>query len=269
MKDIDRTWIIAAALAGLTIGTATAVSGAELIKAKDGSGHYGYKDTPVLPWCGFHVHDPDRPAPKRVEPAYKGNESVCLPPSDAIVLFNGSDLSQWEASDWKVVDGCIEAGNGNFSTRESFGDFQLHLEWKAPHPWTGPWYNRGNNGVFIMGLYEIQVFDSWSEKIYPDGMAGAIYGQTPPLVNPIRPPGEWQSYDILFKAPRFEGNKLVQPARITLFFNGVMVHWNEEIHGETNHRILPAYNQKVSQGPLKLGGHDCPVRFRNIWIRRL
>jgi hypothetical protein len=120
-----------------------------------------------------------------------------------------------------------------------------------------------------MGLYEIQIFDSYTEKIYPDGMAAAIYGQTPPRVNVCRPPGQWQTYDIIFTAPVFEGEKLVKPARLTMFHNGVLVHLNEEIHGETGHRIVPQYRQKISRGPLMLGGHDCPVKFRNIWIRPL
>lgn len=121
----------------------------------------------------------------------------------------------------------------------------------------------------LMGLFEIQIFDSFHEKIYPDGACAAIYGQTPPLVNATRPPGEWQSYDMAFTAPRFDGDKLVSPARVTVFHNGVLVQLNEEIHGETGHRILPEYRHKISKGPLAFGGHGCPVRFRNIWLREL
>ena len=139
----------------------------------------------------------------------------------------------------------------------------------APANFQGPWYNRGNNGVLLMGLYEIQIFDSYNEKLYPDGQAAAIYGQTPPLVNACRPPGQWQSFDILFTAPVFEGDKPAQPARVTLLHNGVLMHLNEVIHGETGHRIVPAYTRKVSKGPLVLSGHDCPVRFRNVWVRPL
>jgi hypothetical protein len=137
----------------------------------------------------------------------------------------------------------------------------------APAHFEGPWYNKGNNGVMLMGLYEIQIFDSWNEKIYPDGQTAAIYGQTPPLVNASRPPGEWQSYDIVFIAPKFDGDKLVKPARVTVFHNGMLAQHDEEIHGETGHRILPEYKTKKSTGPLMLSGHDCPVRFRNIWVR--
>ncbi|RME95268.1 MAG: DUF1080 domain-containing protein, partial [Verrucomicrobia bacterium] len=212
--------------------------------------------------------DPDRPAPPRVDPG------PALPPapapSDAVVLFaQGGDLSAWQPGAWSVKDGLLVAGDGPLKTRESFNDIQLHVEWMGPADFDGPWYNQGNNGVYLMGLYEIQIFDSVNYKIYPDGQCGAIYGQTPPRVNATRPPGQWQSFDILFRAPRFKDGQLTAPARVTVFHNGVLIHWNEEIHGETGHRVLPAYRQKVSEGPLMLGGHGCPVRFRNIWLRRL
>ena len=241
---------------------------AELVHAKDGSGVYGYDDTPVLPWCGFKVHDADRPAPKRVNPGPALAQSLA-PPADAIVLFDGKDLSRWAPPGGRLVDGTIESTGGNFATKDKFGSYQLHLEWMAPAHFVGPWYNQGNNGVFLMGLFEIQIFDSFNEKIYPDGQAGAIYGQTPPLVNACRPPGEWQTYDIVFIAPVFADGKLAQPARVTLFHNGLLALLNEEIHGETGHRILPEYKHPTSTGPLVLGGHDCPVRFRNIWLRPL
>jgi 3-keto-disaccharide hydrolase len=240
----------------------------DLVHAKDGSGVYGYKDTPRLPWCQWLVHDPDRPAPKRVDP---GPASSPAPvPADAVVLFDGNNLAKWEsAGDWKVADRCIISGNGHFATKDAFDNIQLHVEWMGPAGFDGPWYNRGNNGVMLMGLFEIQIFDSFNEKIYPDGACGAIYGQTPPLVNVTRPPGEWQTYDIVFIAPKFEGEKLVAPARVTIFQNGVLVQLNEEIHGETGHRIIPEYKHKVGRGPLAFGGHGCPVRFRNIWLRPL
>lgn len=240
---------------------------ADLVHAKNGSGVYGYDDTPVLPWCGFRVHDPDRPVPPRVDP---GPALAPAPaPSDAIVLFDGKDLSQWKDSDYKIEDGCIVAGNASFATKQNFGSFQLHLEWMGPANFQGPWYNQGNNGVFLHGLYEIQIFDSYNEKIYPDGMAGAVYGQTPPLVNVCRKPGEWQSYDIVFKAPKFANGKVSEPARVTIFQNGVLVQLNQEIYGATGHRILPQYKPQVTEGPIMLGGHHCPVRFRNIWVRKL
>ena len=268
MKNRLQVSLVSLSIGLVSLLPTVELQGAELVQAKDGSGVYGYNDTPLLPWCGYRVHDPDRPAPKRINPGPV--PAPAAPPSDAVVLFDGKDLSKWQPTECKVVDGCIEAvGAGNLTTKESFGNCQIHLEWMAPNPPSGPWYNRGNNGVFLLGLYEIQIFDSWTEKIYPDGQAAAIYGQMPPLVNACRPPGEWQTFDIVFTAPVFESGKLAQPARVTMFHNGLLAHLNEEIRGETGHRILPEYKQKVSKGPLRLSGHDCPVRFRNIWIRTL
>jgi hypothetical protein len=267
MKTTNMYFLLATTAGVATVALAASLNAADLVHAQNGSGVYGYKDTPKLPWCGYLVHDPDRPAPKRVHPGPAAQPAVA--PADAIVLFDGKDLVQWQPTPWKIVDGCVEAGNGSFASKESFGDCQIHLEWMAPAGFKGPWYNQGNNGVLLMGLYEIQIFDSWNEKIYPDGQAAAIYAQTPPRVNACRPPGEWQTFDIIFTAPKFEGNTLVQAARVTMLHNGILVHLNEEIRGETGHRVLPAYTQKVSKGPLVLSGHDCPVRFRNIWIRPL
>lgn len=246
----------------------TAARAAEPVTAKDGSGYLGYRDTPKLPWCDWLVHDPDRPAPKRIEPGPAG--APVPPPADAIVLFAGRDADAWQTPhDWKVEDGLLVSGNKKFSSRESFGDLQVHLEWMPPANFKGPWSNQGNNGVFLMGLYEIQIFDSYNVKIYPDGACGAVYGQTPPLVEATRPPGQWQTYDIIFYAPRFADGKLVAPARVTVLLNGILVQHNQEIHGETGHRKLPAYTQKISTGPLAFGGHGCPIRFRNIWVRPL
>jgi hypothetical protein len=246
---------------------AAKVSAQSLVNATNGSGIYGYKDTPKLPWSGYLVHDPDRPAPPKINPGpFVASQP---PPSDAVVLFDGKDLSRFQSNGWRVVDGTIEARSGNLTTTNSFGSFQLHLEWMVPTNLSGHPFDRGNNGVLLMGVYEIQIFDSWNEKIYPDGQAAAIYGQTPPLVNACRPPGEWQSYDIIFTAPAFKDDKLVSPARVTMFHNGILVHRDEEIHGETQHRALPAYTKKRGQGPLVLYGHNCPVRFRNLWLRPL
>ncbi len=243
------------------------LNAAELVFAKDGSGVYGYKDTPRLPWCGFLVHDPDRPAPPRIDPGPAGPPAPV--PADAVVLFDGKDLSKWQSNSWRLVDGTFEA-NGNVQprTKDEFGSFQLHLEWMGPANFEAPWANRGNNGVMLHGLYEIQIFDSFNEKLYPDGQCAAIYAQTPPLVNVTRPPGQWQSYDIAFTAPKVEGGRMVQPPRVTVFHNGVLVHLNEEIRGGTGHKILPR-PITTAKGPIALGGHGCPVRFRNIWIRPL
>lgn len=257
-------------LVSLLLAGAVVAEAAELKYAKDGSGVCGYTDTPVLPWCGFHVHDPDRPVPPRITPGQPSTQAVVgSAPSDAVVLFNGKDLSAWKPTQWKVENGYIEATEGELATKEDFGNIQVHVEWMAPDPPQGEMFNRGNNGVYLMGLYEIQIFDSYNEKLYPDGQAASIYGQTPPLVNACLKPGQWQSYDMVFLAPVFEGDKLVKPARVTIFHNGLLVQLNEEIHGETGHRILPEYKHKVSQGPLVLSGHHNPVRFRNLWLRKL
>jgi len=261
------SFILASALGLFLLAFPSGSPAAELSYAKDGSGVCGYKDTPKLPWYGWLVHDCDRPAPKRINPGPA--PAPAAPPSDAIVLFNGKDLSQWQTNTWKIVDGCIEAVTGSLVTKQEFGNCQIHIEWMCPANFEAPWYNRGNNGVMLMGLYEIQIFDSHNEKLYPDGQAAAIYGLKPPLVNACRKPGEWQSFDIAFIAPEFDGDKLVHAARVTLFHNGVLVHLDEEIHGETGHRIVAQYKQKISKGPLRLAGHHCPVRFRNIWLRPL
>ena len=238
-----------------------------LVPAKDGSGVRGYKDTPKLPWCEWLVHDADRPAPPRVHP---GPAPAATPvPADAIVLFGGANLSRWQSNAWLVVAGELVAGSGNLMTKENFGSCQLHVEWLAPTNFTGHLFDRGNNGVMLMGLFEIQIFDSYNEKLYADGQTAAIYGQTPPLVNVCRPPGEWQSFDIVFTAPVFAEGKLASPARVTVLHNGVLVQNNEVIHGETGHRIVPEYKTKATSGPLLLAAHNCPVRFRNVWIRPL
>lgn len=223
-----------------------------------------YRDTPVQPWSGYRVHDAARPAPPRVtaEPDH--------PPSDAVVLFDGRDLSRWRPSRWKIEDGVIQAGEGNLISRREFGDCQIHLEWRAPDPPRGNPMDRGNSGVLLMGLFEIQIFDSYSTLLYPDGQAAAIYGQAPPLVNATRRSGAWQSYDIVFLAPRFNAGKMEEPARVTVFHNGVLVHHNQEIYGAVAHAALPKpYPAGVTMGPLVLTGHRNPVRFRNIWIRPL
>ena len=177
----------------------------ELVHAKDGSGVFGYKDTPVQPWSGFHVHDPDRPVPKKVEPApANGLEQAGAAPSDAIVLFDGKDLAQWQPNKWKIEDGCLIATEGPLATKQEFGDCQLHLEFQVPAEPDPNIWNRGNNGVMLLGEIEVQIFDSFDTKIYPDGQAAAIYAQTPPLVNACRKPGEWQTYDIFFQARSFD-----------------------------------------------------------------
>lgn len=229
----------------------------------------GYDDTPILPGLPFHVHDPKRPHPPVVTPAAQAGGA----PSDAIVLFDGKDLSQWQSakSSWKVADGYFQVvpGAGDLSTKQKFGDVQLHVEWAAPTEIRGNSQNRGNSGIFLQGRYEVQVLDSYENPTYADGQAGALYGQWPPLANATRKPGEWQSYDIVFEAPKFEGGKLVKPAYATVFLNGVLLHNHKELMGPTVHRALAKYIAQPAEDSLVLQDHQQPVRYRNIWIRRL
>ncbi|MHC4405037.1 MAG: 3-keto-disaccharide hydrolase [Planctomycetota bacterium] len=236
----------------------------------------GYKDTPLLPATGevYYVHDPDRPVPKHVTAGRTGTEDQPgTAPSDAIVLFDGEDLGQWNESSWEVEDGCVVAGHGSLETKESFGDFQLHLEWMVPAAPPDHMMSRGNSGVMLMGQYEIQIFDSHpmhDVQIYPDGQAAAVYGQAPPLVNACRRPGQWQSYDVVFAAPEFDDNgKLVKRAAVTVFHNGVLAHLNQQIMGPAAHCRITPYRPHPARLPLALQGHGSPVRFRNVWIRPL
>jgi hypothetical protein len=220
-------------------------------------------------------NSPERPKPPIVDPGPAHPASA--PPSDAIVLFHGTDLSSWQMRDstparWTVRDGYVEVapGTGTMLTRRGFGDVQLHIEWATPNPPHGESQERGNSGVFLMGLYEIQVLDGFQNVTYADGYQGAVYGQTPPLVNASRPPGEWQTYDIVFRRPRFgPGGTVVRPARVTVLHNGVLVQDNTEITGRTVHNAVAHYTPHPDRLPLALQDHENPVRYRNIWIREL
>jgi hypothetical protein len=227
---------------------------------------YGYTDTPLLPGTPWHVHDPNRPMPAVID---VGPETPSLaPPSDAIVLFDGKDLSQWK----DIKDPTLEGGvinvlkNGQVRTNRDFGDFQLHVEWATPAQPDGGVMNWGNSGVYLIDKYEIQIIQT---RIYSDGVCGSIYGQTPPLVTAARKAGEWQNYDIVFSAPRFAGEKLLQPAYITVIWNGVLVQDHVAALGPTQHRKLANYDDKTTRGPIMLQSHNSGVRFRNIWIRPL
>jgi hypothetical protein len=229
----------------------------------------GFDDTPILPGLPFHVHDPKRPHPPVVTPAAQAGGA----PSDAIVLFDGKDLSQWQSAkgNWKVGDGYFEVapGTGDLATKQKFGDVQLHVEWAAPAEVRGTSQNRGNSGIYLQGRYEVQVLDSYQNPTYADGQAGAIYGQWPPLANATRKPDEWQSFDIVFEAPRFEAGKLVKPAYATVLLNGVLLHNHKELMGPTVYRALAKYREQPAEDSLVLQDHQQPVRYRNIWIRRL
>ena len=233
--------------------------------AQNANHDLGYTDTPMLPGLPFHVHDPARPRPPAVTPGTNGTA-----PSDAVVLFDGKNLSEWTGK-WKVENGYLEVvpHSGDLVTKQKFGDVQLHIEWAAPAEVKGNSQGRGNSGVFLQSRYEVQVLDSFDNPTYADGQAGAIYGQWPPLVNPVRKPGEWNAYDIVFEAPKFNGAILVKPAYITVLFNGVLVQNHQEVMGPTMHRQLAKYAPQPAEDSLKLQDHGNPVRYRNIWIRRL
>jgi hypothetical protein len=240
----------------------------------------GFTDTPMLPGLPFHVHDPARPHPPVVTPSARPGGA----PSDAIVLFDGTSLANFaaaklgdgvavsaDAAKWKVEDGYVEVvpGTGDIATKARFGDVQLHVEWAAPAEVKGTSQGRGNSGVFLQGRYEVQVLDSYDNPTYADGQAGAVYGQWPPLANATRKPGEWQAYDIIFEAPKFEGEKLVKPAALTVFLNGILVQNHREAMGPTVYRAVAKYVPQPSEDSLALQNHGSMVRYRNIWIRRI
>ena len=237
------------------------------------------KSGPESSVWAWKQHDRTRPLPQIIEPGTASTqEQPGQPPSDATVLFDGKDLSKWESvkdggpAPWKVENGYIEvaAGTGYIRTKEAFGDCQLHVEFSEPTPPKGVDQGRGNSGVFLMGLYEVQVMDSYQNKTYADGQAAALYGQYPPLVNAARPPGQWQTYDIIFHRPRFSPNgNLVSRARFTVLHNGVLVQDNVELTGPTAHEVRPPYAAGPDKLPLQLQDHGNPVHFRNIWIRQL
>ncbi len=274
MKTIVLFGAVAAALAAQQPQAAPAKPPAVELAGDDIN---GYTDTPRIPGQRWRVHDAERPRPPKVTP---GPYVFAAPPSDAIVLFDGKDLSHWmtearggklEPPRWKVENGYIEIAprTGRLVTKDKFGDCQLHIEWMIPKDAPGTGQSRGNSGVEFMKRYEIQVLEVYENLTYADGMAGAIYGVWPPIVNPARPPGEWNVYDIFFRAPRFEGEKLVGPASATVFFNGVLVQDNREWLGTTVWRKVGVYTPHDPEEPLSLQDHNQPVRFRNIWIRRI
>lgn len=227
------------------------------------------------PASGWRQHDVQRPKPKAVEP---GESPVGVSaPKDAVVLFDGSNLDAWVGRDgkpaaWNIVDGALEVapGKGAIRTKESFGDVQIHLEWASPNPPQGRGQGRGNSGIFLMGAFEVQILDSHENETYADGMAGALYGQYPPLYNAAKAPGEWQTYDIAFRAPRFDDEgELLEPARVTVFHNGVLIQNSEGLIGRTSWIEALPYEKGVERGPIELQDHRHPTRFRNIWLREL
>jgi 3-keto-disaccharide hydrolase len=235
----------------------------------------GYDDTPMQPNGKWRIHDGKRPQPIVVSPA-SANASPVPAPADATVLVGGrDDLSAWQMMDgssatWLMKSGVLETGKGLVRTKAEFTDFQLHVEFATPSEVKGDSQGRGNSGVFLLGKFEIQVLDSYRNITYPDGQAAAMYGQYPPLVNVARAPGEWQTYDIVFTAPRFGADStLEKPATVTVLHNGVVVHNGTAYWGPTRHRSVLPYTPDMATGPIMLQDHGNPVRYRNIWIRAL
>jgi hypothetical protein len=224
----------------------------------------------------YPIHSMDRPQAPVVTPAPAG--APVPAPSDAIVLFDGHDLSQWRAADttappsWIVRDGYMEVAGktGDLETVRGFGDVQLHVEWMTPVPAEGDGQERGNSGVYLMKNFEVQVLDSYHNATYADGAAGSVFGQYPPLVNASRPPGQWQTYDIIFHRPRFAaGGALQCAARVTVVQNGVLVQDDAVLTGPTAYKRRPPYPAMPDRLPLLLQDHGHPVRYRDIWLREL
>jgi hypothetical protein len=263
-----KSLLIAVAITTAALGGVVSQSKAEAV--------LGYTDTPMLPSLKWHVHDPKRPRPPVVTPGASFSDGAPAP-SDATVLFDGSDLSHWEGdkgeAKWTIHQNYMEVKphSGGIQTREKFGDFQLHLEFAEPTQVVGDSQERGNSGVFLQGIYEVQVLDCYDNLTYPDGQCGAVYGQSPPLVNACRKPGQWQTYDIFFHAARWnENHELARPATVTVIQNGFLIQDKQTILGPTGHRTLAKYSKELpAEGPIGLQDHGNPVRFRNIWIRKI
>jgi hypothetical protein len=224
----------------------------------------GYSNTEKIPGVPYCVHDPARPQPAIVQTA--GAVEV-KPPSDAIVIFDGKSVDAWE-NPWPIKDGAMVATENDTQTKQSFGAIQLHFEWRLPAGRGVNGQAGGNSGIFLMGLYEVQVLQSHENMTYPDGQAGSMYGQLPPLVNATSPQGEWQSYDLTFEPPVYENGKAIRPAKLFLFHNGVVVQNGESYLGPTQHKKLatcPENHPKT--GPLRLQFHGDPIEYRNMWVR--
>lgn len=243
-----------------------------LAGAAQGKEGLGFQDTPIIPGTEYHVHDGERPQPPVVETA---GAVVVKPPSDAKVLFDGSGLDAWAAVKggdprWEVRDGAMIAKGGDIVTKEEFGPIQLHFEWRLPADRKVNGQGGGNSGVFLMGKYEVQVLQSHNNLTYPDGQAGSLYGQLPPLVNATSPQGEWNSYDITFLPPVYKDGKVETPAKVTVIHNGVVVQNGASYLGPTQWKALAKYPAEHPEtGPLRLQFHGDPMEFRNFWVRPL
>jgi hypothetical protein len=258
-------------MAAVVVAAAVAGLGMSVVRSQN----LGYDNTPLIPGTSWRVHDGARPQPVVVSPPPSALPVAA--PADAVVLFDGSGLANWTKADgtpagWRI-DGdamVVVPGGGTIVSTETFGDVHLHVEWATPAEVVGASQGRGNSGVFLMRRDEIQILDSVENPTYPDGQAGAIYGQYPPMVNASRRPGAWQSFDIVFTAPRFgPDGDVLSPARATILHNGMVVHQNVSLIGSTAHQRVGVYEPHPDAEPIMLQDHGNPVRFRNIWARRL
>jgi 3-keto-disaccharide hydrolase len=233
----------------------------------------GYDDTPMQPNGKWRIHDGNRPQPRVVNPGPAPAAPLNVPADATVLIGANGDLSAWQMDNgspatWAMKDGVVSTGKGRIRTKAEFTDFQLHVEFATPSEVKGDSQERGNSGVFLVGVFEIQVLDSYQNRTYSDGSASAMYGQYPPLVNASRPPGQWQTYDITFTAPRFtQAGAVDKPAIVTVFHNGVLVHNATAFWGPTAHKQIPPYKPEHAKGPLALQDHGNPVRYRNVWIR--
>ncbi len=260
------------------VPSSLAIAATVIAAGKAAAAFYGDPPDATHPWA---IHDENRPQPPRVEPGtFSTQEQAGKPPSDAIVLFDGTEasLANWvadkspiEPTKWVVKDGTLQCvpGAGYVRTREEMGDMQLHIEWSAPSRVEGSSQGRGNSGIFPMGLVEVQVLDNYNNPTYADGFAGSVYGVNPPMANPLNPPGTWQVCDIVFRRPLFDGGKEIDPGSLTVFINGVLVQQDTPLEGGGGHRGRSKPRAFPEKGPLKLQDHGNPVRYRNIWYRPL
>ena len=251
---------------------------AACVMANTGSAFYGDPPDETHAWS---IHDRNRPQPPLVTPGtFSSQEHPGKPPSDAVVLFDGTEatLSNWvadknpaEPTKWIVKDGALQCvpGAGYIKTKAEWGDCQLHVEWSAPAKVAGNSQGRGNSGVFLMGLTEVQVLDNFNNPTYPDGFAGSVYGVSPPMANPLVAPGQWQVYDIIFRRPVFKDGKELEPGRLTVLINGVIAQDATPLEGGGGHMGRSKSRPFPEKGPLKLQDHGNPVRYRNVWYRPL
>jgi hypothetical protein len=227
----------------------------------------GYNHTPMQPAPNeqWHIHDPKRPQPPVAKPKYNGKPVSA--PKDAIIIFDGKETNELVNKTWKIENGIMTVGKGSQKSKQAFGDMKLHFEFLIPVGLKGWGQKQGNSGIFLMGKYEVQVLNCWGNRTYADGMSGALYGQTPPLVNACKKPGEWQSYDIDFTAPVFDKNKKMKtPAKVTVLLNNVLVQKDVAYRGASTWKKLPKYVYHPDKQPFSLQSHANPVQYRNIWV---